>query len=174
MWIRLSMVGVLVGGALLSGCATEGAARATFYGPQFRYYDQNEILDTMDRLADGVQVLDETLAGPRDATTQATVLSTLKKMEEAAAELALRGEAVSNHPLFDRYLDQLRDRLAEARVAAAGDPPDYFLVGTITGACLSCHERRRALNPGGAAFLENGSKVDVTGRRVVSSLLWRR
>ncbi len=56
----------------------------------------------------------------------------------------MQGRVASNHPMFDRYLEDLRYRLASAKRAVEYTPPDYFLVGTITGACLSCHQTLRS------------------------------
>lgn len=68
-------------------------------------------------------------------------------MDDAIADLATYGRP-TNHPLIAEHLDDFRRALATARAAVASERPNYYLVGAVSGACLSCHgPDRRAGGP---------------------------
>ena len=68
---------------------------------------------------------------------QEDVLGHLTAMELAAAQLDGPGRAT--HPLIDQNLPAFRRDIAAAKAAAAADPPDYFLAGSVVGSCRYCH-----------------------------------
>jgi hypothetical protein len=62
----------------------------------------------------------------------------LRAMEQVARALG-SDEVRSNHAKLDLGSDAFRERLAAARRAAQRDPPDYYLAGSVSGACRYCH-----------------------------------
>jgi hypothetical protein len=49
----------------------------------------------------------------------------------------------TNHPLIERNVAAFRRNLALAREGAERTPPNYFLAGSISGECSSCHRSER-------------------------------
>jgi hypothetical protein len=62
-------------------------------------------------------------------------------MESAAARLGQSGWS-SNHPLIDMNLPSFRRDIKGALEAVEHDPPNFLLVGPVTGACVYCHGGR--------------------------------
>lgn len=143
--VALALLGFATLAALASACTTDSrsTARSVLYAPEFRYYEKGEVQTTMHAFAREVLAVEQLLRKEqKTAEDQQAVVAALNRMDEAAAELALSGQG-SNHPIFDRYLEDLRRDIAAARVAAGQDPPDYFLAGSITGSCVACHRVTR-------------------------------
>jgi hypothetical protein len=125
-----------------TACTTESVRRAT-YPAQFHYLTRPSIQSAMWKLADRVVIVEARLrvAPPLDDAGRAEIVRLLVEMEAAGGELA-SGGLQSNHPEIDANLDRFRAELKQARVAAEQTPPNYFLAGSITGACMLCHGDR--------------------------------
>jgi hypothetical protein len=72
----------------------------------------------------------------RDPRSQIVLL--LADMEQTVQQLGPDPWS-SNHPQLGAGLKVLADDLRAARTAAEHDPPNYYLAGSVSGACLYCH-----------------------------------
>jgi hypothetical protein len=132
----------LAAGVAWIGCspgAREGLREHT-YPPSFNYIPAERLQSTMWILADHAAQLDRLMRRPDEAgeTLQAQVILQLTEMERSAEALGPGGWP-SNHPRVSRNVDTFRQDLEAARHAAALDPPNYFLAGSVAGACVHCH-----------------------------------
>ena len=131
---------------LLGLVACTGAAeqlRVYTYPRDFEYISRGEIQSTMGQFAVHVRRLDVLLAETpempaSEAVRRGEVVRVLQAMEQAAHTLGT-GDVRSNHPRLDEGIDAFRARLTAARQAAERDPPNYYLAGTVSGACRYCH-----------------------------------
>lgn len=131
---------------------TAAEVRRHTYAPSFHYLDEEQIRSSMGRLSTEVVELDRALRGgragatewagvgpgPVDTTDPDRVVAILTKMIRTADRLEAPALA-TNHPELGRNVEAFRRDLAAARASAAARPAQYFLAGTITGACLYCH-----------------------------------
>jgi hypothetical protein len=129
--------------ALLGLCACAELAREVreyTYPRDFEYLTEGEIHSVMGQFALHVRKLDVLLAEgeERGAVQREQVVELLRAMEQLASTLG-SGEVRSNHPMLDEGIDAFRGRLAAARGAAEREPPNYYLAGTVSGACVYCH-----------------------------------
>jgi hypothetical protein len=129
--------------ALSALCACAGLAREVreyTYPRDFEYLTEDEIHSAMGRLALHVRALDALLAEgtARGGAQRDRVVELLRAMELETRELG-SGDARSNHPKLDEGIDAFRERVASARREAQADPPNYYLAGTVSGACRYCH-----------------------------------
>lgn len=110
--------------------------------PTFRRLGREEIHSAMQAMAQNVAVLDDALRdGTRDPVRQQReVLSALDGVLAAARALQPGGVTVS-HPMLQEKLPQFLVDIEHARAAAALDPPQYFLAGSVSGSCMACHRR---------------------------------
>lgn len=132
-----------------AACSGLGARmRLHTYPPDFNYIDERQLNSAMWRMASQVRRLDEALrdAHLSEAERQQTVVDALERLATAASTLNT-DRRMSNHPLLDQHLPQLRDDIALARDAAASVPPRYALAGAVAGACVYCHVPRVATTP---------------------------
>jgi hypothetical protein len=129
--------------ALVTLCACAGLAREVreyTYPRDFEYLGEGEIHSVMGQLAVNVRALDALLAegAPPSGAQRERVVELLRAMEQVARALG-SDEVRSNHAKLDLGSDAFRERLAAARRAAQRDPPDYYLAGSVSGACRYCH-----------------------------------
>lgn len=131
-----------LGATLFAGCNPAKIRRFT-YPPDFKYLEHSQIESAMLKLARHVRSLDRILREPDPESTdqQTQVAKILRAMETTAAELDPGGQR-SNHPLIDRNIKAFRQDIEMARRAAEHDPPNYFLAGTVSGACRYCHQEQ--------------------------------
>jgi len=110
------------------------------YPPSFNYISAEQLQSTMWKLADHASRLDQLMRASRDGdeTLRAQVIWQLTEMDRAAASLGPAGWP-SNHPRVSRNVDGFRRDLEAARHAVELDPPNYFLAGSVSGACVHCH-----------------------------------
>lgn len=129
-------------GALL-GCGPGGLARLRehTYPPSFNYISPEQMQSTMWALAAHAEELDRLMneSTQGDEALQAQVIGLLTEMDRDAQKLG-PGEWPSNHPRVSRNVEAFRRELRDARRAAGQAPPNYFLAGSVTGACVQCHE----------------------------------
>ena len=124
------------------GCSEHARERLRehTYPPSFNYIPQERLRSTMWDLAYHVTQLDQRMRDPKvggDAL-QLEVIRELDEIQRAAAALG-PGDWPSNHPQVSRNIDAFRNDLYAARRAAEVRPPNYFLAGSIAGACTNCH-----------------------------------
>jgi hypothetical protein len=110
------------------------------YPPTFTYITEEQLHSAMWALADHASRLDRLMREPGEAgeDLQAQVIVQISGMERATATLG-PSRWPSNHPHVSRNLARFRRDLEQARHAAELDPPNYFLAGSVSGACMHCH-----------------------------------
>jgi hypothetical protein len=127
--------------SLIAGCADLPARlRRHTYPPDFKYIERTEIRSAMWQLASDVSQVDDLMRRPEpmDETRRAQIAQLLSAMDDSARALATGGRP-TNHPLIEENLDGFRRALATARASVASGRPNYYLVGSVSGACLACH-----------------------------------
>jgi hypothetical protein len=114
------------------------------YPPDFNYITTQQLRSTMWQLAERIERLNQILrlAGPISETERAEVVQLLKDMQRVTDDLGGQGWS-SNHPEVDFNLGRFQRDVALAQRSVQADPPSYFLAGSISGACLYCHDRSR-------------------------------
>lgn len=92
------------------------------------------------RFAAKVQQLDDVMREmqPSREGPKREVDRILSEMEQISMNLGPEGWP-GNHPKVSRRIERFRDDLAAARRALALNPPNYYLAGSIAGACSHCH-----------------------------------
>lgn len=129
----------------LGGCAdTATVVRKFTYPPDFKYVSGQELRSSMDKLAFQLQQLDQALAEDDSGqpVQQQQVIGILRDIERIGASLQA-GDAGANHPFLQDYMTDFVANTGQARIAAALDPPRYYLAGRIAGACINCHQVNR-------------------------------
>ncbi len=119
---------------MLSCGAPSSAVRLEAYPPSFNYIERGQLRSKMWRLAKDVRALNEAM----NSTSAEEINTILSRMELEALDLQKAGQK-TNHPKLDENLDRFVAQVVGARKAAQAEPPNYFLAGTISGACMSCH-----------------------------------
>jgi hypothetical protein len=74
-----------------------------------------------------------------DPDSRSKIVEHLDRMLAASQRLDMAGR--TNHPLIDANIQHFVKDLELARTQAAADPPNYFLAGSVAGACFYCHGR---------------------------------
>ena len=92
----------------------------------------------MARAVERVNVIMRRSDTPLTSIEQQEVLHLLDEMEVVATRLATDG-ARDAHPLLGKNIDLFRADLALSRRTAAANPPNFYMAGTIAGACAYCH-----------------------------------
>jgi hypothetical protein len=132
---------ILLAAGLIAGCADfPSRVRRHTYPPDFKYIARTEVRSAMQQLAFDVSRLDDLMRqpGPIEETRRARIAELLAAMDGTAQGLATHGRP-TNHPLIADHLDGFRRELATARASIASERPNYYLVGSVSGACLVCH-----------------------------------
>ena len=114
--------------------------RKVTYPPDFNYISDNKLKSTMWQLASLVARLDELMGStesPSEAQRKEAVLL-LGNMEKLSMQLATAQHA-SNHGKVSGNIDKFREAVIATRRALELDPPGYYFVGAVSGACLHCH-----------------------------------
>ena len=127
--------------ALLAACTElPPLLRRHTYPPNFKYIDRTQLSSAMWQLADDVSALDRVMRqpGPIDAARRADVERLLTAMLAATSALQAQGRP-TNHPLMSDHVEGFRRDVTQALAAVRADPPNYYLVGTVSGTCLTCH-----------------------------------
>lgn len=127
--------------ACLSGCSLRGEdVRAWTYPPDFNYVPAERLRSVMWRLGAGVAELDRLLRAEHsgEEPPRGEVVATLQALQAAAQELGPAGWP-SNHPRIGDNVGRFQAEVAAALAAARRDPPQYFLAGSLAGACGLCH-----------------------------------
>lgn len=129
---------------ILTGCshsALETVSKVT-YPPDFNYISKSKIQDTMHQFAWYSTLLDNSLRGVDTVTEEQreNAISILRKMEKLSLNLASQ-DLRSNHQVVTHNIDRFRHKIIDARIALQKTPPNYYLAGTVSGYCLSCHSQ---------------------------------
>jgi hypothetical protein len=135
----------LVSSALLVSCADlPKFLRRHTYPPDFKYIERHDVSSAMWQLARDVTVLDRLMrqSGSVDAVRRAKARRLLVAMTNATTALRTHGRP-TNHPLMGEHIEEFRRDLALARAGVDAEPPSYYLVGAVSGACLTCHASDR-------------------------------
>jgi hypothetical protein len=116
-----------------------GWVREHTYPPSFEYIPDEKVESTMWELARRVNEIDKYMRGhagltPEQRQRVTTLLLEMRKLAED-----LKKEERSNHPLLDANLPKLRSDIDRAIEGLTWDPPSYFFVGAVSGACVYCH-----------------------------------
>ncbi len=133
----LFVISVLV----FSGCA---AIRKVTYPPNFTYLEKKTVTSSMHQLAVSIEKLDSVLREMGDdvsAPERERVISQLNNMESIANNLGA-GTQVTNHLLLDQHIDQFKSDVISARRSVESEPPNFYLVGRLSGSCTGCHVLR--------------------------------
>ena len=131
----------MLSAVICAGCADLPARlRRHTYPPNFKYIDRAELRSAMWRLAADVNQLDDLMHAPGsvDDVRRRQIADLLTAMDDAARELATNGRP-TNHPLIADNLEGFRRAVATARASVESGQPNYYLVGSVSGACLICH-----------------------------------
>ncbi len=126
---------------LLSGCA---AVRKVTYPPDFTYLEKKTVTSSMHQLAVSIEKLDNMLremGSEVSAPERERVISQLNAMESIADDLGA-GTQVTNHLLLDEHIDRFKSDVINARHAVEAEPPNFYLVGRLSGSCTGCHVLR--------------------------------
>jgi hypothetical protein len=136
----LFAVTVLSASVLVACADLPARVRRHTYPPDFKYIGRAELRSAMWQLASQVSQLDDLMRqpGPIDDGRRAQIAQLLSTMEDTTRQLATHGRP-TNHPLISDHLDGFQRALATARAALASERPNYYVVGSVSGACLVCH-----------------------------------
>jgi hypothetical protein len=130
-------------GSLPTACTDAPALlRRHTYPPNFKYIDRAQLRSAMWQLAEAATELDGVMRQPGaiDPARRAEIIRLLTAMLAAASTLQTQGRP-TNHPLIGEHLGAFESDLVHARMGVEAEPPNYYLVGTVSGACLTCHSQ---------------------------------
>ncbi|MFT5658280.1 MAG: hypothetical protein ACI9KN_001559 [Gammaproteobacteria bacterium] len=118
--------------------------RKVTYPRDYVYLEQKEIDSKMAILGFYVRQLDEILASEDDisADDQRRILGILSSMNTTVDSLNVSNK-MTNHFVIDDHMGQFKSEVLNAIDAAKTTPPNYFLVGKISGSCVACHRFRK-------------------------------
>jgi len=127
---------------IISGCSSGilETVRKVTYPPDFNYISKDKLQGTMQQFAWYTTLLDNNLRDPASVTVEQRLnsISILNKMEGLSKNLATESLS-SNHTIVSFNIDHFRDRIINARTGLEQDPPNYYLVGTVSAYCINCH-----------------------------------
>lgn len=107
--------------------------------PPARPFDETKVHGAMGEIALRVRAVEGILReGSPGPEGRIEVERLLEELDREASKLSVESVRGS-HPALARNLDGFLADIRMARRAAAADPPDYFLAGTLSGACAACH-----------------------------------
>jgi hypothetical protein len=136
---------ILTGLLSLSACQNGPleTVRKVTYPPDFNYISKEKLKTTMQTFAWYTTLLDNTL---RDSTQitgdqRLQAVRILEKMEKLSRELGTESLS-SNHAVVSNNIDHFRQSITNARIGLLQEPPNYYLVGAVSGYCLDCHIQR--------------------------------
>ena len=139
------VLAIVLSAALVAGCSDLAMhIRQHTYPPDFKYIDQTQVQSAVWQLAADVTALDRVMrqSAPSDVARRGEVRRLLGAMDDATSALRTGGRP-TNHPLIADHIEQFRRDLALARAGVDLEPPNYYLVGSVAGACLTCHAGER-------------------------------
>ena len=118
--------------------------RKVTYPPDFNYISDDKLKSTMHTFAWYTTLLDNSLRDTGNVTRdqRLSAIDILHKMENLSQKLGTQS-LTSNHDIISFNIDQFRQRIVDARRGLQQEPPNYYLVGRVSGYCLNCHSRRQ-------------------------------
>ena len=152
---RYSLAVVTIALLLVAGCA---AIRQVTYPADFIYLESSQVSGLMQSLAYSLNELDE-IANEAIPTSEKTnrILAILDKIDADTAILE-PGQTTpidsalpqtsdlaglrTNHLLLDENIDEFRSEVDRAKAQVLSDPPNFYIVGKLTGGCNACHLQR--------------------------------
>ena len=139
--VRALVVVALVACAACGKSASEFLRRHT-YPPDFRYVPEEKLRSSMWLLGretlDLRRVLGDATLSDSTRRTRAELL--LGGMEDTVKKIGPQ-QWSSNHSEMKSALEGLESDIHAAHEAVNHDPPNYFLAGSVSAACLYCHSR---------------------------------
>jgi hypothetical protein len=139
---RFILLVTLIIGAGGCGASWMESFRRNTYPPDFRYVSDEKLRSSMWLLGRETIELRHVLADPSlsEATRRTRAELMLGGMEDTVRKIGPE-QWSSNHPELQSGLQALETDLHAAREAVLHDPPNYFLAGSVSGACSYCHSR---------------------------------
>ena len=133
----------------LSACAE---VRRVTYPDDFIYLEKSEVSQLMFSLLDIMITLDELeeTAHPEKQKKRA-ILAELEKIEALTIRFNTAvsregnnalGNLRTNHLLLSEHIAEFNADVSAAKLQLAATPPNYYVVGRLTGGCNSCHRNR--------------------------------
>ncbi len=135
----------MIAAILLSACSSEFAAavRQVTYPPDFVYVSDEQLRSNMDRLGNYLAQLDDALVQSETRQPiQEEVVIILTRIGQISASMQA-GESGASHAFLEDEMPVFTTEISRARRAAMMDPPQYYLAGRVSGACLNCHRVNR-------------------------------
>lgn len=124
---------------ILAACA---GIRDITYPDSITYIDSSELKSAMHEMASTIAQLDYLVfENPEDQIDPSRVTDLLDTLDHISARLGAEG-VVTNHRAIDEHLPEFREAIARARLMASANPPNYYPVGRVSGACSACHQFR--------------------------------
>lgn len=145
-FIKIKMIYVFCFFLFLAGCQNgvmENVRKVT-YPPEFNYISKDKLTDTMQTFAWYTTLLDNNLRDTKAITRdqQLSAIEILEKMEKLSFQLGSES-LTSNHEIVSFNIDAFRQSIIDARKGLQQSPPNYYLVGTLSGYCINCHSLRQ-------------------------------
>lgn len=129
--------------ALSVGLPACAYVRSVTYPPEFSYLAGDDVSTSMGRMAGHMSHLDSALQNTAmtESARRQAVVTELDGIERVVRDLGA-GPTPTNHLLIDANIDSFSRSVRRARLAVEREPPDYYQVGRLSGACSACHLRR--------------------------------
>ena len=132
-WVLISSFSMLV------ACAE---IREITYPDSITYIDSRQMKSAMHEMAGNIAMLDRLVAKESLLDIdQEQVLSILDNLDAISLRLGTSG-TVTNHSAIDEHLPLFQEAIARARLMASANPPNYYPIGRVSGACSACHQFR--------------------------------
>ena len=138
----LFLLAALLGLAACQNSPLETVRKVT-YPPDFNYISQDKLKTTMQTFAWYTTLLDNTLRDSAQVSAEQRLQAVriLEKMEKLSRNLGSESLS-SNHAVVSNNIDRFRQNIIEARKGLLQEPPNYYVVGAVSGYCLDCHIQR--------------------------------
>lgn len=136
------LASVLLGVTACQNGILENVRKVT-YPPDFNYISKDKLTNTMQTFAWYIKLLDNNLRNTSTITNEqlSNSISLLGKMEKLSHELGTESLS-SNHNIVSFNIDAFRQKIVDARKGLLHTPPNYYLVGALSGSCINCHSLR--------------------------------
>ena len=133
----------------LQACSNGGSVNSRFPAvanpPPFDYADGEELRSGMHELAFQLQLLDQALgmeSDLRDPQAQDQIINSLETIERVGRQLS-SVDMTSSHRFLRNDMEIFLSTVERAQRSAERNPPDYYMAGRVSGACINCHMIQR-------------------------------